>query len=53
MTWIALYALTGALVGFLGGLLGIGGGMMLVPILAALFTAQALTPDHTVHLALA
>ena len=53
MAWMALYVLTGALVGFLGGLLGIGGGMMLVPILAALFTAQALTPDHTVHLALA
>jgi len=42
----------GAFVGFLAGLLGIGGGMTLVPILAALFSAQALTPDHSVHLAL-
>lgn len=35
-----------------GGLLGIGGGMTLVPILAALFAAQHLAPEHTVHLAL-
>lgn len=53
MEWIAAYAVTGALVGFLAGLLGIGGGMTLVPILATLFTAQMLTTDHNVHLALA
>ena len=53
MIWIAAYALTGAIVGFLAGLLGIGGGMTMVPILAALFTAQMLTPDYNVHLALA
>jgi uncharacterized protein len=53
MTWLLAYALTGALVGFLAGLLGIGGGMTLVPILAALFAAQAIGGEHTVHLALA
>jgi uncharacterized membrane protein YfcA len=42
----------GGFVGFLAGLLGIGGGMTLVPILAALFSAQSLGGDHTVHLAL-
>ena len=46
------YFATGACVGFLAGLLGIGGGMALVPVLAAMFTAQHLTPEHTVHLAL-
>jgi len=51
--WLAAYAAVGAFVGFLAGLLGIGGGMTLVPILAALFSAQALTTDHTVHMALA
>jgi uncharacterized membrane protein YfcA len=52
LAWLVAYAAVGAFVGFLAGLLGIGGGMTLVPILAALFSAQALTPDHTVHLAL-
>jgi uncharacterized membrane protein YfcA len=50
--WLLAYAAIGAFVGFLAGLLGIGGGMTLVPILAALFSVQGLTPDHTVHLAL-
>ena len=44
------YFATGAFVGFLAGLLGIGGGMTLVPVLAAMFAAQHLAPDHTVHL---
>src|SRR4051812_31273833 len=52
MIWLPAYAVAGALVGFLAGLLGIGGGMTLVPVLAAMFVAQALTPDHSVHLAL-
>ncbi|MDM0045870.1 sulfite exporter TauE/SafE family protein [Variovorax dokdonensis] len=52
MIWIALYFATGAFVGFLAGLLGIGGGMTLVPVLAAMFTAQQFAPDHVVHLAL-
>lgn len=39
--------------GFLTGLLGIGGGMTLVSILAALFSAQGLSTDHNVHMALA
>ncbi|MCX7273590.1 MAG: sulfite exporter TauE/SafE family protein, partial [Burkholderiales bacterium] len=51
--WLIAYALIGAVIGFLAGLLGIGGGMSLVPVLAALFTAQGLAADHTVHLALA
>ncbi len=52
MIWFALYLLSGAFVGFFAGMLGIGGGMTLVPILAALFTAQHFAPDHVVHLAL-
>lgn len=50
--WMIAYVATGAIVGFLAGLLGIGGGMTLVPVLAAMFTAQQLAPEHTVHLAL-
>ena len=52
MEWIAAYALAGTLIGFLAGLLGIGGGMTLVPVLAAMFSAQRLAPGHEVHLAL-
>ncbi|AMO22577.1 sulfite exporter TauE/SafE family protein [Ramlibacter solisilvae] len=52
MFWILIYFGTGAFVGFLAGLLGIGGGMTLVPLLAAMLTAQQLAPDHVVHLAL-
>lgn len=51
-TWLAAYVLVGAVVGFLAGLLGMGGGMTLVPILSAMFMAQQLAPDHVVHLAL-
>ena len=46
------YVAAGAVIGFLAGLLGIGGGMTLVPVLAAMFAAQQLAPAHGVHLAL-
>jgi uncharacterized membrane protein YfcA len=52
MLWLLAYLAAGAFVGLLSGLLGIGGGMTLVPILAALFGAQALAPGREVHLAL-
>jgi uncharacterized protein len=52
VAWILAYFATGAFVGLLAGLLGIGGGMTLVPVLAAMFAAQRFAPDHTVHLAL-
>jgi uncharacterized membrane protein YfcA len=52
MAWFAVYLGAGALVGVLAGLLGIGGGMTLVPVLAAIFTMQGYAPDHIVHLAL-
>lgn len=53
MIWFIAYIAAGAAVGFLAGLLGIGGGMTLVPILAALFSAQHFAPDYVVHMALA
>ncbi len=52
MIWFATYIVAGAFVGILAGMLGIGGGMTLVPILAALFAAQAFSPDYIVHLSL-
>ncbi|MBC7415573.1 MAG: sulfite exporter TauE/SafE family protein [Herminiimonas sp.] len=53
MMWFVAYVMTGAVVGVFAGLLGIGGGMTLVPVLAAVFASQHLAPDHVVHMALA
>jgi len=55
MDWTLLPVLLafGALVGFLAGLLGIGGGMALVPLLTILFTARDFPADHIVHMAVA
>lgn len=52
MIWFVAYVLAGAFVGIFAGMLGIGGGMTLVPVIAALFAAQQFAPDHIVHLAL-
>jgi uncharacterized membrane protein YfcA len=50
--WWWAYLALGAFVGFLGGLLGIGGGSALVPVLAFIFAAKGFAPAHVVHLAL-
>lgn len=44
--------LLGTVVGFFAGMLGIGGGALLVPILVSLFERLHVTPDHILHLAL-
>jgi uncharacterized membrane protein YfcA len=49
----ALLLAVGAAVGFLAGLLGIGGGMTLVPLLTILFGAHRFPPAHIVHMAVA
>ena len=43
----------GAVVGFLAGLLGIGGGMTMVPVLTIIFTRIAFPSAHVVHMAVA
>lgn len=43
----------GAGVGFLAGLLGIGGGMTLVPLLTLVFAAKGFSGAHIVHMAVA
>jgi uncharacterized membrane protein YfcA len=43
----------GAITGFLAGLLGIGGGMMLVPFLTLIFTTLKFPDEHLVHMAIA
>jgi uncharacterized membrane protein YfcA len=51
MAWLAAYLSLGAVAGFLGGLFGIGGGTVLVPVLLMLFTAQGFG-EQAMHLAL-
>ena len=52
MEWYVAYLLLGALVGFFAGLFGIGGGLLLVPVLSFLFEAQHLAGDNNLHYAL-
>lgn len=35
--WMLLYLVLGALIGFMAGLLGLGGGGILVPLLSSIF----------------
>ena len=46
-------ALLGLCTGFLAGLLGLGGGMLMVPILTIILTARAYPAEHTVKMAVA
>lgn len=48
---LLVIVLTGAAAGFLGGLFGIGGGLLIVPALAVIFARQA--PGLAMHMAVA
>jgi uncharacterized protein len=50
--WWLAYLILGLGVGFLAGLLGIGGGLIIVTALVFMFGAQGFSPDHLLHLAL-
>lgn len=51
LSWF-LYLALGAFAGLLAGLLGVGGGLVIVPVLTFIFTAQQLPAAHILHLAL-
>ncbi|HMA31274.1 MAG TPA: sulfite exporter TauE/SafE family protein [Casimicrobiaceae bacterium] len=53
MDWTMLPVLLalGAVIGFMAGLLGIGGGMSIVPLLTILYTARDFPSAHVVHMA--
>ena len=50
--WLLAYLALGAFAGFFAGLLGVGGGAVMVPILALMFAAQNFSDAHLMHLAL-
>ncbi len=50
--WFLAYVAVGAFAGFFAGLLGVGGGAIMVPVLAMLFAAQGMPDAHLMHLAL-
>lgn len=49
---VAVFLLLGAWVGFLAGLLGIGGGFTIVPVLAEVFERQGVATAHLLPLAI-
>lgn len=49
---LLLYSLVGAVAGVLAGLFGIGGGLVIVPMLNFAFGWQAIPHEHFMHLAL-
>ena len=51
-TWAA-YLLLGACAGLLAGLLGVGGGLVIVAVLARMLPAQGVPADSVMHVALA
>lgn len=50
--WWLTYPVLGAVVGFFAGLLGVGGGGIMVPMLTTLFLAQGFPHEQVVHMAL-
>ncbi|HNS99412.1 MAG TPA: sulfite exporter TauE/SafE family protein [Polyangiaceae bacterium] len=51
-TLVVMYSTVGAVAGVLAGLLGIGGGLVIVPMLVFCFGLQSIADEHTMHLAL-
>ena len=55
MDWtpIPILVALGCIVGFLAGLLGVGGAMTIIPVLTIVFTREHFPPEHLMHMAVA
>ena len=51
MTDLLIYLPVGAFVGVIAGLFGVGGGLVIVPVLVWVFSRQAMAPELITHLA--
>lgn len=49
---LGLYLLAGTIAGLLSGLFGVGGGLIIVPILNIVFSTTAFPQEHIMHMAL-
>ena len=49
--YLLLYLVLGACAGVLAGLFGVGGGLIIVPVLVFSFAAQGFAPEVLTHLA--
>ena len=52
-TLVPIFLAIGGAVGFIAGLLGIGGGMTMIPLLTLIFSYEHFPPEHILHIAVA
>lgn len=52
MEWLLAYLALGLATGFIAGLLGVGGGLVMVPVLTWAYARQGFPADYNIHLAL-
>jgi uncharacterized protein len=52
MSNLIIYAGVGAFAGLIAGLFGVGGGLVIVPVLVWVFSRLHMLPEHLVHLAI-